>query len=329
MYVHGAGHFHPETEITNRFLEELGIGTDDEWIIERVGIRSRRTVLPLDYLRETRNRDPRAAFEAARYTSAELASRAARLAIERAGIAPAQIGLVLGGGSIPDTASPAEACNLARILEIECPAFDVSSACTSFLAQLQVLSWARREALPDFVLLAVAESGTKGVDYSDRASAVLWGDAAAAVVVSPHIPARARIEGSCFGSSPAGADRIVMPRAGHFRQDGRAVQMFAIRKTAELYERLREVYAQEHRSMHFVGHQANLRMLEAVCRECRIPPERHHCNVEWFGNTAAAGAPSVLSQRWDDWKPGDDVALIGVGSGLSWSSAVVRFGAMT
>ena len=105
--------------------------------------------------------------------------------------------------------------------------------------------------------------------------------------------------------------------------------MFAIRKTAEIYERLHEVYVQEGRSMHFVGHQANLRMLESVCRECRIPPERHHSNVEWFGNTAAAGAPSVLSQRWDDWKPGDDVALVGVGSGLSWSGAVVRFGAMT
>ena len=78
LFLHGLGHFHPENEITNRFLEELDIGTSDEWILERVGIRSRRTVLPLDYIRTTRNRDVRAAAEATLYTTAELGRRAAR-----------------------------------------------------------------------------------------------------------------------------------------------------------------------------------------------------------------------------------------------------------
>ena len=72
LHLLGLGHFHPENEITNRFLEELDIGTDDEWILERVGIRSRRSVLPLDYIRETRNREPRAALEAALHSNAEL-----------------------------------------------------------------------------------------------------------------------------------------------------------------------------------------------------------------------------------------------------------------
>jgi 3-oxoacyl-[acyl-carrier-protein] synthase-3 len=173
IHLHGLGHFHPETEITNRFLGELEIGTDEDWILERVGIRSRRTVLPLDYIRETLNRDPRGALEAAQYTSAELGRRAAELAIARAGIGRDDVGLVVAGGSVPDTCSPAEACNVARSLGIERPALDVSSACTSFLAQIQVLSWMRPEALPDFVLLVVAEAGTKGVDYADRSAAVL------------------------------------------------------------------------------------------------------------------------------------------------------------
>ena len=86
LFLHGLGHFHPENEITNRFLEELDIGTNDEWILERVGIRSRRTALPLDYIRSTRNRDVRAAAEATLYTTAEIGRRAAELAIERAGI---------------------------------------------------------------------------------------------------------------------------------------------------------------------------------------------------------------------------------------------------
>ena len=88
LYLHGLGHFHPENEITNSFLESLDIGTTDEWIMDRVGIRSRRTSLPLDYLRETYNRDPRVGIEAAVYSNAEMGRRAADLALERAGISP-------------------------------------------------------------------------------------------------------------------------------------------------------------------------------------------------------------------------------------------------
>jgi 3-oxoacyl-[acyl-carrier-protein] synthase-3 len=77
LYLHGLGHFHPENVISNQFLEELDIGTNEEWIIERVGILSRRTVLPLDYIRSTRNQDQRAAFEAAEYNNAQTGSFAA------------------------------------------------------------------------------------------------------------------------------------------------------------------------------------------------------------------------------------------------------------
>src|SRR5262249_58732808 len=133
LYLHGLGDFHPENEITNAFLEELDIGTTDEWILERVGIRSRRTVLPLDYIRQTRNRDLRAAREAEQYSGAQLAARAAEMAIERAGIDRSEIGMVIGGTSMPDHVTPAEGCNVARELGLEVPALDAHSACTSFL----------------------------------------------------------------------------------------------------------------------------------------------------------------------------------------------------
>jgi 3-oxoacyl-[acyl-carrier-protein] synthase-3 len=128
LSLHSLGHFNPENEVTNQFLQDLDIGTTDEWIVERVGIRSRRTVLPLDYIRTTRNRDPRMAVEAALYSNAEMGRRAAELAIARAGITKNDIGLIIAGGSTPDTASPAEACNIARALGMEIPAFDVNSA---------------------------------------------------------------------------------------------------------------------------------------------------------------------------------------------------------
>ena len=326
LQLHGLGHFHSPNQITNEFLEDLDIGTSDAWIMERVGIRSRRTTLPLDYIRNTRNRDPRAAQEATEYTHADAGRRASQMALDRAGLAPGDIGMVIAGSSVGDTSTPAEACNIARALGIEVPCLDVNSACTSFFAQIHMLSLMRAEALPPFVLLVVTEAVTRAVDYNDRPSAVLWGDGSAAAVVSTTVPGRACFVSSSFASRPSDAERVVVPRTGHFRQDGRVVQMFAIRKTAEILVELRSHAACEHRRLHFVGHQANLRMLEGVCRQAQFPEQDHHSNVEWYGNTAGAGSPSVLSMRWDDWTPGDDVAVVGVGAGLTWSGYLLRFG---
>jgi 3-oxoacyl-[acyl-carrier-protein] synthase-3 len=163
------------------------------------------------------------------------------------------------------------------------------------------------------------------VDYRDRSAAVLWGDGTSAAVISTE-PGGAEILGNTIESSPAGHDKVVIPRQGHFHQEGRTVQMFAIKKTARCYKQLVKRYAEEGRRLHFVGHQANLLMLQRVCELCDVPPERHHHNVEDYGNTAGAGSLGVISMRWDEWQAGDDVAVAGVGAGLTWSSFLLRFG---
>ena len=321
----GLGHFHPENEITNAFLESLDIGTSDEWIMERVGIRSRRTALPLDYIRTTKNADPARALEAAELTQAQMGARAAGMALQRAGIDASQVGLVIGGGCAPDTVTPADAANLARELGVEAPAFDVMSACTSFYAGIYALSLMAPERLPDYVLVVAMEGMTRTVDYRDRSSAVLWGDAAVAAVISTKHAGRAQILGPPLETDANGADKVVIPRLGHFDQEGRTVQMFAIKKTSAKLTALRETWAEDDRPLHFIGHQANLRMLESVCKRCDVAPELHHSNAEWFGNTGAASGASVLSQSWNKWKAEDDVAMVGVGAGLTWGSYLVRF----
>jgi 3-oxoacyl-[acyl-carrier-protein] synthase III len=330
LHLHGLGHFHPENEITNKLLEELEIGTNNEWIVERVGIRSRRTVLPLDYIRTTKNLDVRAAAEAALYTNTQLGARAAELALARAGIDRARVGLVLSGSSAPGVTCPAEAAFVAKELGIEVAAFDLNSACTTFLAQLFHLSLMQPERVPDFVLIVQTETLTTATNYTDRSTSVLFGDGAAAAVVSLRVPGRARVLHVNAQSSPAGAEKVVIPRTGYFRQDGRAVQMFAIKRTREGYERIVEARRDDPeagaRPLHFVGHQANLRVLEQVCERCAIAPERHHANVELHGNTGGASAPSVLSMEWEKWQPHDDVAVSVVGGGLTWARALVRFG---
>jgi 3-oxoacyl-[acyl-carrier-protein] synthase III len=326
MYLHGLGHFHPENEITNQFLTDLDIGTNAEWIEERVGILSRRTVLSLDYIKETLNRDLTQAPDACLYTHAETGARAARMALERAGLQASDIGMVIAGGCNPDFMSPADACAIAAELGIEAPAFDMNSACTSFHVALYSLSMMRPEALPDFVLVVTPETVTTAVDYSDRSGAVLWGDGTTAAIISTRVPSRIEILGNSLESSPAGFDKVTIGHNDHFAQEGRTVQMFAIKRTVRVLRRLQKEFADPERRLHFVGHQANFNMLSTVCRQCDIPQDRHHQSVVHFGNTGAAGAPGVVSMRWDEWEDGDDVALVGVGSGLTWSGHLYRFG---
>lgn len=325
LYLHGLGHAHPDHEIDNRFLESLDIGTHDGWILERVGIRSRRTVLPLDYIRETRNQDPRAAIEAADWNQASLAADATQMACARAGIDPGQIGMVIAGNTSGDGDTPAVACHVADALGLGVPAFDITSACTSFYVQLHWLSLLDPARSPDFILVAAPETLTTTVDYTDRATAVLWGDAAVAAIVSLRHPSPIEILGTDVDSDPSGREKVVVPRGGHFAQQGRAVQMFGIRKMNQALERLMGTYSDPARRFHFVGHQANLRMLENVRERAGIAPERHHTNCEWFGNTGAASAASVVSMNWDKWTPEDDIAVAGVGAGLTWASYLLRW----
>lgn len=324
LYLHGVGHFHPTAEISNGFLEELDIGTDDEWILERTGIRSRRTVLDLEYIRTTRNHDVRAAGEACEMSNAELMTRAARMALRRAGIDASQIGLVIGGGSVPDFVTPAESCQAAEALDITAPCLDLRSACTSFGAALYALSLMDNQRTPEWILLTMAETVTRSVNYNDRSSAVLWGDGAVAAVLSTRAVSPVTVQSCTLASNPRGHDKVIVPWAGHFAQEGATVQSFAIKQTVRLLRGLQTECADPQR-LHFIGHQANGLMLENVCARCEIPAERHHSNVSDFGNTATAGSPSVLSADWDRFSAGDQVALVGVGAGLSWATALLTF----
>ncbi len=324
LFIHGIGHFHPENQIDNLFFQDLGIGTDPAWILERVGIRSRRTVLPLDYIVQTKNENPSLASQVSLYTNAQTGAQAANLAMKRAGISPNQIGMVISGGCSPEYLIPAEACILASELNLEATAFDLSSACSSFAAQIHFLRGMRTESLPDFILLMSCENNTRSVDYRDRGTAILWGDCSAATIVSKKVPSKMRVTLSTLSSDPSGWMKVKIPAGGHFSQSGAQVQSFAIRKTLATLEILQKQAHSGFKQNYFIGHQANLRMLNQVCEKARISKQMHLHNVEDFGNCGAAGAPSVLSQNWDRFQSGDQITVALVGSGLTWSGFVVQ-----
>jgi 3-oxoacyl-[acyl-carrier-protein] synthase-3 len=319
LYLHGLGHYYPENIITNRFLEELDIGASEEWILERVGIRTRRTSLPLDYIRDTKNRDLRAGLDISASDNVRSGGAAARMAIDRAGLSTADIGLVISGGSAPDTLTPAEAALIAAELGIDAPCFDLNSACTSFGMQVDFLSRMMASALPPYILLVNPENLTRSIDYSDRSTAVLFGDGSAAAVVSLTAPSPMRFTSCRCGTRTADCRKVAIPRMGYFQQDGSAVQGFAIRRATESVRLLQASFPSDngHRFI-FVGHQANLGMLRTVCERTEISENHHWHNVCDYGNTGASGAPAVLSRRWDDLRGGDRVAVALVGGGLTW-----------
>ena len=323
LYLHGLGHFHPENVISNRFLEELDIGTSNEWILERVGIRERRTALDLEYIRETRNRDPRAAGEASLCSNARAGAAAARQALNQAGIDTADVGLVISGSSAPDHVTPSEAATVAAELEIEAPCLDINAACATFGVQLSILDRMKPESLPPFVLVVNPESLTRCIDYRDRNTAVLFGDGSAAAVVSAGEPSALRLMACDFASKPAAWQKAVIPRTGYFQQEGNAVQGFAIRKMTEAVRSFKNgSLGGGGMPPIFVGHQANLGILETVCERASIPGDRHWHNVTLFGNTGCSGAPAVLSQRRRELQPGDWVIMPLVGAGLTWATLV-------
>lgn len=321
LYLHSVGHFHPENVIDNAFLCSLDIGVDHGWVEERVGILERRTTLSLDYIRKTRNLDTRAAAEGSTTSTSEMARQAAMLALRRAQLEPNAIRMVIAGGCCPEMLIPAEASRVAATLGIRAPAFDVSAACASFVAQVHFVSQMKPESLPDYVLILSVEAFTRSINYSDRQTAVLFGDGATAAILSPRVSSDTRIVSSTFCSDPSGQDQITIRAGGHFAQDGHRVQLFAIRKTVETIEQIHNFHPRSNGEtvpkQFFIGHQANLRVLEAVCRRLDVPPRSHLSNVERFGNCGAAGAPSVLSQHWDALGPCTIVMAV-VGSGLSW-----------
>jgi 3-oxoacyl-[acyl-carrier-protein] synthase-3 len=127
-------------------------------------------------------------------------------------------------------------------------------------------------------------------------------------------------------SDPSGWDKVVIPSGGHFIQEGPAVQGFAIRKTVSTLQELGAHLARGRDRMWFIGHQANLMMLQTACRRAEIDPSRHLYNVDEFGNCGAAGAPSVLSQHWERLPAESEVAMVVVGSGLTWGGLLIDVG---
>ena len=318
------GHYHPKNTITNTFFEELGINTTSEWILDRVGIHERRTDLPLDYIKQTYNSNPAQMKDHWNANTAAAIQAAGQMALQRADITANEIGLVIGGSSSPIYSVPTLASFASNALGINCPCYDVNSGCAMFNAHLDLVNKLEQSTLPDYILLVTSDHLTRSVNFADRSTAVLFGDCTTVAVLSKKIRSNMEITYTFLDSSPQGWDLITIPTGGHISMSGREVQKFAIKKTMESLEKAAQASSYRPSDHYFIGHQANLSMLQYVCKKLSIDTSKHLYNVDLFGNCGGASAPSVLSQNWDKFISGDEIGIAVVGTGLAWGASHIR-----
>jgi 3-oxoacyl-[acyl-carrier-protein] synthase-3 len=330
LSILGMGSRLPDCEIGNDFLhEQLRLERGPEWVASRLGIERRFSVLSKEYLRATRNENPCQAILHARargVTPVTLGVEAARQALSRAGVRPGQVGRVIANNDTPFESIPSTAAWIADALGVPTgPHCDINAACSSFALHLQTVSEIPEERLPEFVLCVQTGAYTVRTSYAPASiDGYIWGDGAAAQVLSPRQPGKLRVHPARFEVDARGAGEVVIDSAGHFAQNGEKVREFSVRKTSELLEEVAERHDVAFADAWTVTHQANRVMQESVRGHLGIPPERHLTNVREQGNIAAAGCPSAIAQAWDRVSPGDRIFYAVVGSGLSWGSGCLE-----
>jgi 3-oxoacyl-[acyl-carrier-protein] synthase-3 len=324
LNILGIGYFHPPGEIDNQFIEKLDVGTNEQWIVEKIGILTRRTTLPLEYIKETKNADPRLSRAVATMSPADMATRACEMAIKRAGISASQIGMVICNACAPDETAPVLSQRVSQRLGIEAPGFDVMTACPAFALHIDFVNNFREEELPEYVLCFASAALTQHVNYCDRSDGAIWGDGASAYVLSARHPGKLQVVDTHFSADPTRASAVVVDNYRHFHQDGRAVRDFSVRQTVRLIKRLEEQYQLDWSKDVFIGHQANATMLQQITNNREIPEQSHWHNAESIGNQAASGAPACLGMHWDEIVPGQRIVVAVVGAGLSWGSVLLE-----
>ena len=318
----------PETVVTNEDLARV-LDTSDQWIRERTGIERRRVATgPF----APPPADPRTLISPPRGvgTTAALGVEAGRKAIESAGLDRRDIDLLILCTTTADQTVPATSSALSAELGLNCGAFDLNAACSGFVYGMVAAAAFIRTGF-DRILLIGSETLSRITDWNDRSTAVLFGDGAGAVVIEA-VPG----EGSLLGWD-LGVDGRLQPILyadlnGPMIMEGREVYRRAVRVVVESAETAMErAKVRSDEITLFVPHQANGRIIEAVCARLGIPMEKSAIVLDRTGNTSSASIPIALVEALSAGRvsDGDLILLSGFGAGMTWASAVWRWGPLS
>ncbi|PKM77065.1 MAG: 3-oxoacyl-ACP synthase [Firmicutes bacterium HGW-Firmicutes-15] len=322
--VLGVGYCLPDKILSNHDLEKM-VDTDNEWIIERTGIRERRIVEPGG-------------------KNSDLSVEAARRALQDAKIDPLQLDLIILATASPDMPFPSTACIVQALLGAKnAAAFDLAAGCTGFVYALTVAEKFLLSPEVNNILVIGCDVVSSVIDYTDRNTCILFGDGAGAMVLG-------KSEGECgilstsIGADGTGAGLLYMPAGGsalpathetvekrlhYLRMNGNEIFKFATKivaqTTAELLSKAGLTYDDIDL---FVPHQANLRIIQSAMRRMKLPPEKVAINLDLCGNISAGSIPVALAQHNEKHpiKNGANILMVAFGTGLTYGGAILRWG---
>jgi 3-oxoacyl-[acyl-carrier-protein] synthase-3 len=321
--ITGWGKYVPERVLTNHDLAQM-VDTSDEWIVTRTGIRER-------HIRGEND------------TTSSMSVAAAQKALEVAGITARDLDLIIVATSSPDYLLPSVASQVQDKLGAKCGAFSLVAGCSGWVYALATASQFILSGANNRILVIGVEIISFAMDFTDRNTCVLFGDAAAATVIEASDEPGGLLAYE-LGSDGAGAMALYVPDGGstspitqatidnrrqYLRMDGQEVFKFAVRTLASsLKHTIYQAGLTPDDIDLFIPHQANARIIEAAARQMRVPLDKFYMNLDRYGNTSAASVPLAMVEAIDEGrlKDGDLVAMCAFGAGLTWASAVMQMG---
>lgn len=322
--ITGVGMALPERVLTNDEIATF-VDTSDQWIQQRTGIRERRVAAPHE-------------------ASSDFAIPAARQAMAEAGVSADQIDLIIVGTVTPDHIFPSTACIVQEALGCtRAAAMDISVACPGFIYGLVVAQNMIATGAYQCALVVGVELLSKLVNWKDRSTCVLFGDAAGAAIVQP-VSSGKGILSSILGAEGAGGPHLIVPAGGtrtpatpasvaagehYVKMNGQEVYRFAVRVMNESVTAVLEKAGLTVSDLDLlIPHQANTRIIEGAMKRLEIGPEKVVINLDRYGNTSSASIPVALREALDAGrvKDGDVVVLVSFGAGLTWGACTVRWG---
>lgn len=318
----GVGHYAPEKVLTNFDLEKM-VDTTDEWIVERTGIKERHIAGPDE-------------------ATSDISTKAGQKALAMAGVTPEELDMIIVCTLSPDTAFPSTACLVqANLGAKNAGAFDLQAGCSGFVYGLAVACQMVSTGLHKKILVIGAEVLSKITNWKDRNTCVIFADGAGAAVVG-------NVEEGGFINSTLGADgtggRFIIQPAGGTRMpashetvdknlhtihmDGSEVFKFASRIVPKITREVLEGTGLDAKDIDIIiPHQANVRIINSAAKRLGISTDKFFINIEKYGNTSAGSVPLALSEAVEQGliKKGDNVLLLGFGSGLTWAGCILKW----
>jgi 3-oxoacyl-[acyl-carrier-protein] synthase-3 len=324
-YAHiiGWGKYVPPKVLTNDELAKM-VDTSDGWIRERTGIAERHMASPKE-------------------STALMALHAARDAVEVADVNPADIDLIIVATATAEYHFPATACLVQDGLGAsKAAAFDLEAGCSGFVYALSTATGLIKSGMHDTVLVVGSETLTRFVDWNDRATCILFGDGAGAVVLRAS-EEPGGVVASVLGSDGSGGDLLIVPGGGarnpagpetvtsgmhYLKMNGREVYRFATRVVAQATRQVAERAGWTLDQVDlFIPHQANARIIESAAKTLKVPEDKVFVNLERYGNTSSASIPIALCEAIDGGriKAGDRLLMVGFGAGLTWAACALEW----